>query len=127
MAAITDEAVKIALRDWHTSKDEANRYNRNLLQYAAALAALLGISGGSGAVAAVGISVSKLDGDDALWILILAGVVGLIVAIIAAVLIRYLICAFRQRSKAEKQENVSLRELIGLIPDRFLPSKPAEE
>jgi len=42
-----------ALQNWHAATDGASRSNRNLLQYAAGIAALLGISAGSGGVFAI--------------------------------------------------------------------------
>lgn len=111
-----------ALQGWNQARESARRYDRNLLQYAGALAALLGISGGSGAVAAVGISVSELSGDQARWVLGLAIVVAAIVALIAVALIYYLVRAFRLRRKAEDGAVKSLCTLIALEPDRFWPS-----
>ena len=116
-----------ALQGWHRSKERARRFNRNLLQYAAALAALLGIGGGSGAVAAVGISVSKLSGNQALWVLIIAIVVAAIVALIAVALIYYLIRAFRLRLEAEVSANDFLDRLIERDPERFLPPPPTQD
>ncbi len=47
------------LQGWHREKEAASRHNRNLLQYAGALALVLGIGGGSGGFLAVGLALWK--------------------------------------------------------------------
>ena len=114
------------LQGWHRAKERARRYNRNLLQYAAALTALLGIGGGSGAVAAVGISVAELKGKTADWVLVIAIVVAVVVALIALVLIYLLIRAFRLRRDADVDAINFLASLIERDPERFWPPPPTQ-
>ena len=114
------------LQGWHRAKERARRYNRNLLQYAAALTALLGIGGGSGAVVAVGISFSGLSGGEARWVLVIAIVVAAVVALIALALIYLLIRAFRLRRDAELDAINFLASLIERDPERFWPPPPTQ-
>ena len=123
----SDPGLIEALQGWHRSKERAGRFNRNLLQYAAALAALLGIAGGSGAVAAVGISVSDLSGGTPEWVKVIAIVVAAVVALIAVALIYYLIRAFRLRLEAEVGANDFLDRLIERDSKRFWPPSPTQD
>ena len=54
----TDPFV-VALQGWHKAKEAATRYNRNLLQYGATVAAALGIEAGSGGIIAIANSLPK--------------------------------------------------------------------
>ena len=107
-----------ALQGWHLAKERARRYNRNLLQYAAGVVAILGIGSGTGAVIAVAQGLERnqdTDGVSSLVILIIAAVV----AAIALPFIFFLARAFRLRGDAERDVAAHLSTLIALDPDRF--------
>lgn len=109
------------LKTWHRAKERGRRFNRNLLQYAGALAALLGIGGGAGSVLAVALSVvAKEDGADD-WMFWLLGSLAAVVGVIVVPLVLYMRRAFRLRLEAEVEANNALDELIKLEPERFWP------
>jgi hypothetical protein len=111
-----------ALRGWHLAKEQARRYNRNLLQYAAGVVALLGIGSGTGAVIAVAQGLEgNQDTDDVSSLVIL--IIAAVVAAIALPFIVFLARAFWLRGEAERDVADHLSELIALDPDRFWPSE----
>jgi len=111
-----------ALQNWHVATDAASRRNRNLLQYAAGIAALLGISAGSGGVFAVAESLQSTSRGGSPWwaVAILAGVAAF-AAVAGLVMLFFLLKAYVQRRSAEDEADGYLRELIGMDPDRFWP------
>ena len=108
-----------ALQGWHLAKERARRYNRNLLQYAGGVVALLGIGSGSGAVVAVA---QGLEEDpDLPWLAI--GIIAAVVGAIALLLIYFLLRAFGLRGEAERDVADHLSKLIAIDPDRFWSSE----
>ena len=126
-ATRSEEHPEIAdLQAWHRAKEHARRFNRNLLQYAGALAAILGIGGSAGSVLALAISVlEKNQGVDD-WMIGLLAAVGVFVGVIAVPLIFYLVRAFRLRLTAEVDANEALDRLIARDPSRFWPQAGQE-
>jgi hypothetical protein len=113
------------LQGWHTAREAAGRYHRNLLQYAGGIAAVLGIGAGSGGVFAVAGSLARANDESQslpYWAAIVLMVVAGIAALASVFLMALLIHAFRQRRRAEATADSHLAELIGLRPERFLPS-----
>ena len=113
------EELVSGLREWHGAREAAGRSNRNLLQYGAALAALIGIETGFGGVVAVAMSVAETTNDTpfGLWILGLV-VAGLILGTMLALLI---VKSYRDRRLAEQRVDAAVDKLIPLSPERFLP------
>ena len=111
-----------ALQNWHAATDAASRGNRNLLQYAAGIAALLGISAGSGGVFAVAESLNKSSQGNSPWwaIAILVGVAAF-AGTAGIVMLFFLLRAYVLRRTSENEADGYLRELIGMDPDRFWP------
>ncbi len=113
------------LRAWKLSLERAERANRNLLQDAAGIAALLGIQAGSGGVFALAqaVTVAKEGAsfvpDDIMRVLLIAGAVGAALSLGLAVL---LVRAFWARHRAEAEADEHLAKLIEAKPDHFLPS-----
>jgi hypothetical protein len=111
-----------ALRNWHRATEAADRSNRDLLQYGAGIAALLGISAGSGGVFAVAQSLNNADTGGSPWwaLTILVGV--LIIAFVAgAVMAGLLVQSYGRRESAERDADEALAELIALGPEHFWP------
>ena len=107
-----------ALQGWHLAKERARRYNRNLLQYAGGVVAILGIGSGTGAVIAVAQGLEgKEDGDGVSSLVIY--IIAAVVAAIALPFIYFLIRAFGLRGEAERDVAAHLSTLIALDPDRF--------
>ncbi len=123
-ASTEHQALVSALQGWHRAKDQATRYNRNLLQYAAAIAAVLGIGAGGGGIIAVAGALSQIDegsqsvADWAKWILV---VVAIVVSTASVILVSLLVRAFRLRRAAEYLADEHLAKLIDLQPDHFFP------
>jgi hypothetical protein len=105
---------------WRLSLDSANRYNRNLLQFAAGLAALLGIGGGTGGMVALANAVRRPEGQ---LMIPPELVVGFLLAFvgIAGILLAGVVIAFLGRWRAEAAASGHLKKLIPLNPDHFLP------
>lgn len=116
------EKVK-ALQGWHQAKEEAMRFNRNLLQYAASIAAVFGIAAGSSGILAVADSLAR-TGEENQWVLAILAVIGLSL-VITALLAVLLVDAFRRRGAAEREVGNQLARLIRLDPDHFMPAKEA--
>jgi hypothetical protein len=123
------EIVK-ELQGWHRAKEEASHYNRNLLQYAAGIAAGLGIVAGSGGILAVALAVNGTTdapppavGSLPFWILVTLLVLSYLSALISAILLGFLALAFVRRRRAERRAANHLERLIGLMPHYYLPTK----
>ena len=106
------------LQGWHLAREKANRRNRNMLQYAAGVAALVGVGSGTGGInqVAKALSAQKDVVVDLGWMQSLAffevaGAVALIVP---------LVFAYLQRRAAEQDMERHLARLIALVPSRFL-------
>jgi O-antigen/teichoic acid export membrane protein len=110
------ERLVTALQAWQKARDEAARYNRNLLQYAASIAAVLGIGAGSGGLFAVANSLPEAHGDIAVIGLMAAAGVA---AVIAVPLVLLLAWAFRKRGQAETAAVSRMNDLIEIDPKRF--------
>lgn len=109
-----------ALQGWHRAKERADLQNRNLLQFGAGIATVLGIAAGSSGLFAVA---SRLqDGSELpLWAIVILGTLGLVLAIVGVVLTAYLVRAFQARRAAEHDAEDYFARLIALVPDHFLP------
>jgi len=109
------------LEDWHLAREEANRYNRNLLQYGAAVAAVFGIGAGSGSVLALANAQTE-EGEN---MALLWGAIGLAGAVLvfSVILAFLLVAAFQQRRSAERRADESHRKLVRHAPERFLPKQ----
>lgn len=114
------EELVTTLREWRGAREAASRSNRNLLQYGAAFAALMGILTGVGGVVAVAMSVAENNSRDAqfgFWFLGLV-VAGMILGVMLALL---LVKSYRERRLAEGRVDAAIDKLIPLTPERFLP------
>lgn len=115
----SEQIWRTRLGSWRLSVERANRHNRNVLQYGAAIAALFGIGAGSGGVLALAKAVKP--GSDALipdWLLFVALLLAAVVGIGLAVL---LYKAFRGRVQAERDADRLLGEFIEVAPKDLLP------
>ena len=111
-----------ALQGWHLAKERARRYNRNLLQYAGGVVALLGIGSGTGAVVAVAQGLEgKQVTDDASSLVIT--IIAAAIAALALPFIVFLLRAFWLRGEAEREVADHLSKLIAIDPDRFWSSE----
>ncbi len=111
-----------ALQGWHRAKEEARRYNRNLLQYAAGIAAVLGIGAGSGGLFAVaGALIRTEETSRSLpdWAFVILVIAGSVVGVLSIILLAFLGIAFFRRRKAEQDADGYLARLIEVDPDRF--------
>ena len=124
--ATENSAAVTALQGWHHANERAARFNRNLMQFAGGLAALLGISGGSAAVAATGISVERLGDGAARWVVFgFATAIAIVIALTALTLVYQMLRAYRLRLQAEVSAGRFLDSLIRQDPERFWPDAPA--
>ena len=110
-----------ALQGWHLAKERARRYNRNLLQYAGGVVALLGIGSGTGAVIAVAKGLEGNEGTDDASVVIM--IIAAVVAAIALPFMYFLARAFWLRGEAERDVADHLSKLIAIDPDRFWSSE----
>ena len=119
--SIPDEMIT-ELRAWHRARETAARCNRNLLQYGAAFAAILGIEAGSGGVFALANALTQGVALQAWVVAIVLAVsaVGVVFAIVLAIL---LVQAYGQRREAERRADDYLERLIARTPERFLPKE----
>lgn len=109
------------LQRWRLAKEAGARANRNVLQYAASLAAILGIGSGAGAVLAVARALSK--DESAPHGLSLAVRYGLFVAlaVLSLALFWGLGANYVRRRLAERESDKCLKELIAADPMHFWP------
>jgi hypothetical protein len=115
------ESLIDALQGWQIAKERASRANRNLLQYAAGIAAVLGIEAGSGGIFAIAAAVTQPDAGPGLFptdLLKLLMAVGFALAVILGLM---LAGAFQQRRREERTMDQYLATLIAIRPDAFLP------
>ena len=118
VATAVERGWETELSGWRVALAQAERANRNLIQYAGAFAALLGISAGSGGVFAMAKAINE-NGQ-----LIPDGVLSAafaIAAICAIVLVCLLWSAYRTRRRAERHADEHFRRLIERRPELFLP------
>ncbi len=111
------------LCEWRVLSDDATRLNRNLIQYAASIGALLGIGAGSGGIFALADAVSSA-GSQTLPSAIVAfvGASGVFIFVFGVGLLFLLVRAFRGRTRIEREADEHLRRLIYQKPDQFLPA-----
>ena len=109
------------LEEWHLAREEANRYNRNLLQYGAAVAAVFGIGAGSGSVLALA-SAQNDQGETSALLWGGGGLAGALL-VFSVILAFLLVHAFRQRRSAERRADEYHRKLVRHAPERFLPKQ----
>jgi hypothetical protein len=126
MAAVaSDELTKRqveALRAWRKATDVAERSNRDLLQYGAGIAALLGISAGSSGVFSVAESLQGAEsGGSPWWALAILAIVLVVAFVASGVMAALLVQAYSRRESAEGDADAALSELIGLDPEHFWP------
>ena len=108
-----------AVQAWNRAKEESIRCNRNLLQYGAGIAAVLGIGSGSGGVFAVA---DKLNVNGLpIGALVGLGVLGGVLCLGFVVLSYLIVEAFTRREAAERKADDSQTRVIALAPSRFLP------
>ena len=109
-----------ALQGWQIAKERAGRANRDLLQFAAGITAVLGIVAGSGGIFAVATAVTPTDGTQlfSIDLLKMLMVVGFALALVLTLM---LAGAFQKRRQAERAIDDHLTRLIRLRPDAFLP------
>ena len=118
MAAPSDPGWHVELSGWRVALGQAERANRNLLQYAGAFAALLGIGAGSGGVFAMAKAINEGGQLVPEWILSAAFAVA---AVCAIVLVCLLWSAYRTRRRAERHADEHFKRLIERRPELFLP------
>ena len=110
------------LRAWYTAKDEAEHYNRNLMQYGTAVAAVLSILAGSGGIFAVANALKTESGSLPAWALMILWLVSIVGTIALVLLLGLLVHSFLHRSKAEKAVEESRGSLIDADLTPFLPT-----
>jgi hypothetical protein len=118
VAAPPERGWETELSNWRVALAQAERANRNLLQYAGAFAAVLGISAGSGGVFAMAKAINQDGQLVPEWILSAAFAVA---AICAIVLVCLLWSAYRSRRRAEWHADEHFKRLIERRPELFLP------
>jgi NADH:ubiquinone oxidoreductase subunit K len=111
-----------ALQGWHRARASAGRYNRNLLQYGAGIAAVLGIEAGSGGIFAIANSLGAVGGEVSLpvWAVFTLVIIGVLAAAVTIILAILLVDTYRRREAAESEAARCHDKLIALEPDRFL-------
>ncbi len=110
------------LKKWYKAKDEADHYNRNLMQYGGAVAAVLTILAGSGGIFAVATAV-KVEGNPYfVWAAAILGGVSVVGTIALFILTGMLVHSFIRRGKAEKAVDKNRRRLINEEIAAFLPT-----
>ncbi len=110
------------LKKWYKAKDEADHYNRNLMQYGGAVAAVLTILAGSGGIFAVATAV-KVEGNPYfVWAATILGGVSVVGTIALVILTVMLVHSFGRRRKAEKAVDKNRRSLIDEEIGPFLPT-----
>ncbi len=115
--SFSDEVV-IALQDWHEARESANRHNRNLLQYAAALATLFGIEAGFDGIVIVAIGLGR---RGSVYFGVAMAILGVAGIFLGALLVLAIVRDFRERQVAEERVAEMLRVLIRHDPERFMP------
>jgi hypothetical protein len=122
-----------ALRGWYLARQAATRYNRNLLQYGAGLAAVIGINAGTGGMLALADSLALRTAvasgetvtnpaqrpmwefsSPAAWMVVLTSVA-------AVVLLLLLVRSYRDRQRAERSAEAHAERLIAVNPQWFRP------
>jgi hypothetical protein len=127
VASVYPADVVHELQAWRLAREAATRCNRNLLQYAAGLAAVLGISAGGGGMIAVANSLGAARspaGDAGALGLSMDVVIGWIVfatIFVGLALLILLIVSFKERRAAERKTAEHLEKLIALAPQWFEP------
>ncbi len=108
------------LQHWRLAREKAARHNRNLLQYGAGLAAVLGISAGGGGMIAVANSLGQANTGPLNAIM---GSILLASILVGLVLLVLLLGTFRSRQAAERESDEYLGKLIELVPSWFQPKE----
>lgn len=114
-----DEQLVEALQGWHRSKEAATRYNRNLLQYGAMIAAAVSIESGYGGVMAVANSIAVAGLPW--WVPFQLVALSLIAAVVVVIGVILVLRAYRLRHTAERDAEDYREKLIALRPEHFLP------
>ena len=116
---VANPDVVQALQGWQIAKERASRANRDLLQFAAGITAVLGIVAGSGGIFAVATAVTPNDGTQlfSIDLLKLLMAVGFALSVVLGLM---LVGSFQKRRREERTMDEYLGRLIGLRPDAFL-------
>jgi hypothetical protein len=117
-----DPIEKEELKRYHVAYERAARRNRDMLQWGAAMTAVLGIAIGTGGIFALADSIATANKSHGIPDLALKAVFWGGLAI-AALLLLQLINAFHLRSRAESQADDAMSRLIDLDPDRYPPKE----
>ncbi|MBI4298703.1 MAG: hypothetical protein HY666_02985 [Chloroflexi bacterium] len=116
------EGLKRVVSDWYIANEAAKRYDRNLLQYGGAMAAIVGVFGGSGGVFAIAISVQQAEFLP-LWLIWADLAIGSILFVMLGILLLY---SLLRRRTCENEAEKSLKQIIAEDYKRFLPGAEAE-
>lgn len=109
------------LAAWKVLTERADHLNRNLVQYAASIAAALGISTGSGGVFALAQAVAQKTSEElSAFLTGFIEVVSGVAAAMTLVLLALLISTYRARARTEHDAAEHLKALIAAKPDHFL-------
>ena len=107
---------------WLEAKDKSERYNRNLMQYGAAIAAVLSILAGSGGIFAVANALRMEGGSLPFWAWIILGVITVVGIAALFLLLILLFFSFLRRKEAEADAVRERGNLIAQDHTRFLPT-----
>ena len=113
-------SIENLVADWQIAKDRANRYNRNLLQFGAAIAGVVGIFAGSAGVFAMAQRIQTTSDPSLTWTLACLTSAGTFFFLI---LLIGLMGSFNARNRYEKMAEETLRQIVLHDPNRFLPNK----
>ena len=112
--------IENLVADWQIAKDRATRYNRNLLQFGAAIAGVVGIFAGSAGVFAMAQRIQPTAANSLTYTLACLTAAGIVFFLI---LLIGLVGSFNARNRYEKIAEETLRQIVLHDPDRFLPNK----
>ncbi len=107
--ATTPPPIK-ARADWYEARDEARRADRNLLQYAGAMAAVIGIGSGSGGILAIANALDDSTGaliPEWVFFAILAAATATVILLVVP-----LVATLRLRGDAEDLMRTRLRPAL---------------
>jgi len=108
MPVAPEQPDTMPFKEWLIAKERVNRRNRNALQYAAGLTALLGIGGATTGVFALASSVARTGNRPAGPLEIYALGAGIVLAVVLVVLI---LKSLAGRRRAEREADERLRRL----------------
>ncbi len=100
------------VQNWYKAKDEADHYNRNLMQYGAAVAAVLTLLAGSGGIFAVATAVKVEDNPFFLWAVGILGGLGVVATIALVILTVMLVHSFVRRRESKELDQRGNRSFL---------------